>query len=89
MNKLLSLCVLSIVCSVSYSAPQVTYVGDGRYTCSGSRAECLPVERQNEMREQRREQERFQREMLEESRRHSLSIDQLRNTTNERNERYR
>ncbi len=38
--------------------PRTTYVGDGRYACSGSVRECEPVQRRNEALEEQRRQSR-------------------------------
>lgn len=46
--------------------PRVTYVGDGRYACSGSTRECEPILRRNESLEiQRRQQAELERERRE------------------------
>lgn len=41
---------------------KVTYVGDGRYTCSGSNAQCAQVESNNRLREQQRQIESDRRQ---------------------------
>lgn len=71
---LLSVIFLGTLSTSAMAAPQVTYVGLGRYSCSGSTAECaqinfnnLQVEENNRRRYQE-EQERAQR-YIEESRR--------------------
>lgn len=74
--RFIKIIALSIVSTFCLAGPKVTYVGDGRYSCSGSRADCLPVERQNDLREQRRELDRleqrqveYQRDLLQEQKR--------------------
>lgn len=41
--------------------PQVTYVGDGRYTCSGSSVACAQIDANNRQRESQRQAE-YQRD---------------------------
>ena len=58
----------------AWSAPQVTYVGLGRYSCSGSEAACAQINfnnqqlEENNRRRHREDQERAQR-YVDESRR--------------------
>ena len=42
------------LCGVLYADAQVTYVGDGRYTCRGSVRECEAVQRRNDLLELQR-----------------------------------
>ena len=61
--------LLAVVLSQNViSEPKVTYVGLGRYTCSGSDRECEPVRRRNDELEAQRRQNRemeLQRRELE------------------------
>lgn len=43
---------------MALAAPKVTYVGEGRYQCSGSARECQSTERNNTDREHQKRQER-------------------------------
>lgn len=55
-------CLLASTASLVLAAePKVTYVGDGRYTCSGNSAQCAQVEANNRQREMQREMD-YQRE---------------------------
>jgi len=69
-------CLLACSISIALAAePKVTYVGDGRYTCSGNSAQCAQVEANNRQREMQREldyqreQDRAQRHVDESRRR--------------------
>ena len=57
-----SLIVLSVVAlaaiSAAYADHRVTYVGDGRYTCSGNSAQCAQIDANNRQREVLRDIER-------------------------------
>jgi hypothetical protein len=77
-SKLIAIAALSICSSLCHAEPKITYVGDGRYSCYGSRSECAATDRHNEQREQLREQERIQREMLEEQRKQTEILEELR-----------
>lgn len=61
-----SLIVLSVVALTASSAaqadPRVTYVGDGRYTCSGNSAQCAQIDANNRQREALRDFERQREE---------------------------
>lgn len=70
---------LAIVSASCHAEPKVTYVGDGRYACSGSRSECAATEQRNEQREQQREQERLQRAILEEQQKQTAILEEIRN----------
>jgi hypothetical protein len=48
--------------SVAKTDPRVTYVGDGRYSCSGNTVQCAQVDTNNRQREALRDIER-QREV--------------------------
>jgi len=76
--KYLLIAALSIASAFCHAAPKVAYVGDGRYACSGSRSECAATDQRNEQREQLREQERIQRETLEEQRRQTAILEEMR-----------
>lgn len=55
-------CLFACTASLALAAePKVTYVGDGRYTCSGNSAQCAQVDANNRQREMQRELE-YQRE---------------------------
>ena len=60
--KLGTSCLFACSASLALAGePKVTYVGDGRYTCSGNSAQCAQVEANNRQREMQREMD-FQRE---------------------------
>lgn len=68
MAKLLIGLLTVALCQYAISEPKVTYVGLGRYTCSGSDRECEPVRRRNDELETQRQQTReleLQRRELE------------------------
>lgn len=49
--------ILAILCGVAFAkdGSRITYVGDGRYTCSGDLAACAQIEASNRQREQQRQ----------------------------------
>ena len=60
--------VILLICTGAIGEPRVTYVGLGRYTCSGSAKDCEPVMRRNDELEFQRQQTReleLQRRELE------------------------
>lgn len=68
MAKLLFGLLAVLLCQNAISEPKVTYVGLGRYACSGSDRECEPVRRRNDELEAQRQQTRemeLQRRELE------------------------
>ncbi len=68
MAKLLVSLMATLLCQIAIAEPKVTYVGLGRYTCSGSDTECEPVRRRNDELEAQRQQSRepeLQRRELE------------------------
>lgn len=73
-TALMAVTTLGVLGTCAWAAPQVTYVGLGRYSCSGSEAECAQINFNNQQLEEtnrrryREEQERAQR-YLDESRR--------------------
>ena len=66
--------------STATAEPRVTYVGDGRYACSGSTRECEPILRRNESLEiQRRQRAALERQRQEmESQREQIRSEQYR-----------
>lgn len=50
--------VCLMICTCAIAEPKVTYVGLGRYSCSGSTRECEPVQRRNDQLELQRLQTR-------------------------------
>ncbi len=42
-----SLIVLTTLCSTVNAEPKVNYAGEGRFTCSGSAAQCYQVDQNN------------------------------------------
>lgn len=70
------LLLLLLMVSSALAEPRVTYVGDGRYVCSGSLAECAPYDRGNREREVARERDRMQREMLDEQRKQTRYLEE-------------
>jgi hypothetical protein len=68
MAKFLIGLIATLLCLVANAEPKVTYVGLGRYSCSGTTRECEPVLRRNDALELQRLQTReleFQRRELE------------------------
>lgn len=68
MAKLLFGLLAALLCQIAIAEPKVTYVGLGRYTCTGSDRECEPVRRRNDELEAQRQQTReleLQRRELE------------------------
>lgn len=68
MAKLIVCVVVALLSQVATAEPEVTYVGLGRYTCSGSDRDCEPVRRRNDELETQRQQSReleLQRRELE------------------------
>lgn len=68
MARLIFCVVLALLSQVAMAEPKVTYVGLGRYTCSGADRECEPVRRRNDELETQRQQSReleLQRRELE------------------------
>lgn len=56
------LCAILITMAFSVQAePKVTYVGDGRYTCSGNSPQCAQIDANNRQREAQRQAD-YQRE---------------------------
>ncbi len=56
------LCAILITMAFSVQAePKVTYVGDGRYTCSGNSPQCAQIDANNRQREAQRQTD-YQRE---------------------------
>lgn len=58
MARLIACLVVGLLSQVATAEPKVTYVGLGRYTCSGSDRECEPVRRRNDELEAQRQQTR-------------------------------
>ncbi len=73
-KRIISLLVFIFVASAS-AEPKVTYVGQGRYACSGREHECEPVRRRNDELEQRRQQARDLEELRHELRKQRDSFD--------------
>lgn len=68
MAKLTVFFVAALLSQIATAEPKVTYVGLGRYTCSGADRECEPVRRRNDELESQRQQSReleLQRRELE------------------------
>ena len=68
MARLIICLLVGFLSQVATAEPKVTYVGLGRYTCSGSDRECEPVRRRNDELETQRQQSReleYQRQELE------------------------
>lgn len=67
MQKLITGALVCMLAEVAIAEPKVTYVGLGRYACSGSDRECEPVRRRNDelelQRQQAREMELQRREL--------------------------
>ena len=73
-KRIISLLFFIFVASAS-AEPKVTYVGQGRYACSGREHECEPVRRRNDELEQRRQQARDLEELRHELRKQRDSFD--------------
>lgn len=58
MAKLPSILLATLLCQIAIAEPRVTYVGLGRYTCSGSDRECEPVRHRNDELDAHRQQTR-------------------------------
>jgi hypothetical protein len=58
MARLIVCFVAALLSQIAIAEPKVTYVGLGRYTCSGSDRECEPVHRRNDEMEAQRQQTR-------------------------------
>lgn len=58
MAKLLFSLMAALLCQIAIAEPKVTYVGMGRYACTGSDRECEPVRRRNDELEAQRQQTR-------------------------------
>lgn len=56
--------ILAAAATVAHAEPRVTYVGDGRYACSGSDRDCATIRQRNDD-QTRRTMERFDRERWE------------------------
>lgn len=74
--------ILVVAASVAQAEPRVTYVGDGRYACSGSDRDCAAVRQRNDD-QTRRTLERFSREHREseyrdEQRRQTRALEDIR-----------
>lgn len=70
MNKLLAITLLALAASAfAKDKPDVTYVGGGRYTCSGKSAQCAQIDANNRAIEaQQRAKDDMADTTLEESR---------------------
>ena len=64
-KRIISLLAFIFVASAS-AEPKVTYVGQGRYACSGRERECEPIRRRNDEVELRRQQARDLEELRHE-----------------------
>jgi len=73
------LLIALVAAEACLAEPKLTYVGDGRYVCSGSRADCAATEHRNAQRESLRQQERSQRDLLEEQRKQTAILEEMRN----------
>lgn len=50
-----SMLLLCVINNAIAAEPKVTYVGDGRYTCSGNSAQCAQIDANNRQREAQRQ----------------------------------
>lgn len=71
-----------VIASLAHAEPRMTYVGEGRYACSGSDRDCAPIRQRNDE-QTRRTQERFERERREseyrdEQRRQTRALEDIR-----------
>lgn len=58
MGKLFTGAMVCMLAQAAIAEPRVTYVGLGRYSCSGSDRDCEPVRRRNDELELQRQQTR-------------------------------
>ncbi len=63
--------------------PKVTYVGDGRYTCSGNSVQCAQIDANNRQREAQRQAD-YQREQD----RAQAAVDRMRNDDERRKQQW-
>lgn len=73
------------LCSVAHTEPRVSYVGDGRYACSGTQSECSPYERNNRDQEEDRKRDQTQRELLDEQRKQTKALEEMTRQNRPRN----
>lgn len=57
-EKLITGALVCVLAQAAFAEPRVTYVGLGRYACSGSDKDCEPVRRRNDELELQRQQVR-------------------------------
>jgi hypothetical protein len=75
-NLIKVIAVIGLLSSLQVLAKEITYVGDGRYTCRGS--DCADFNREQKQYNQRQEsQERYHREEREQN---NAIIDELQET---------
>lgn len=78
--RVFAILVAAALSSSAYAAPKEIYVGDNRFACSGSRQECAATDRKNEEREERRRQEQSQRQQLDELRKQTEILREMRDS---------
>lgn len=61
MKIVLAIAIAAAINFSSYAESRVTYVGSGRYSCSGNNTQCAQIE-QNNRQQQQLEQSRYQQE---------------------------
>lgn len=77
-------CVFLFAMAFSVQAePKVTYVGDGRYTCSGNSVQCAQIDANNRQREAQRQAD-YQREQD----RAQAAVDRIRNDNERRKQQW-
>lgn len=81
-NALITVTTLGVLSAGAWAAPQVTYVGLGRYSCSGSEAECAQINFNNQQVE-----ESNRRRYLEDQERAQRHVDENRRQERERQDR--
>lgn len=82
MKNALLILVAAAAAVIAHADPRVTYVGDGRYACSGSERECAAVRQRNDD-QTRRTLERLDRDRREsdyrdEKRRQTRALEDIR-----------
>lgn len=80
--KNIILLVAVVVATAAHAEPRVTYVGDGRYACSGSERECAAIRQRNDDQTrrtlERSDWERRESEYQAEQRRQTRALEETR-----------
>lgn len=80
--KNITLIFFLVIASLAHAEPSVTYVGNGRYTCSGSERECATIRQRNDEQTRstidRLDRERRDADYLSEQRRQNRALENIR-----------